>query len=824
MMVSSMIHEPIWMDHLKAKSPDMGGQTLAQHTWDVIVRMVGQREAYPHLAERFGERLWSQAFWSAFLHDFGKAADGFQEVLGGKKGSWSERRHRHEILSLGFIDWLFPSGHQDRPAILAMVAFHHKDAPTLFEKYGGVTPLSKIKDDRERQSIKNEINDLTSNITDETRMHLWHWIKDCAHPWAAALHFTLIEPPALMVWEQAKEVNLAKAIYQALHELHKLRTQLSSDALIEALLWRGMILSADHTASAGVMTFTPMPLTRIHAEAPLRKHKRELLDHQRAAGDTAHGCALLVAPTGSGKTEAALLWATQQMALRSASRVFYTLPYQASMNAMYQRLATEILGHKGEDVKAGNVETISIRHSRALLKRYQDMMSLEEQDPREAQRKAKWLKNKTDLNTYPIQVFSPYQMLKVAYGLKGFEALLLDYTDALFIFDEIHAYDPKRLALIIEMMRWLRIRYGARFLVMTATLPPMLRTKLVEALEPQQIDASSEVFKASCRHTVYVLEGRLSETIVARVHADWEKGRAILICLNRITDAQRVYRQLRDALNLQPETDLILLHGRFNGQDRARKEHTLLERAGVDRAERHPFVCVATQVVEVSLNVDFDTIYSDPAPLEALLQRFGRVNRGRGARSKLLPVNVFTAPDASDARQPYLPYDSALVERSLTILRQFCDGHAIDESLVTTMLDKIYQGDLLSEWERVYEESALKFERDILDNIPAFESGEPHKFYELFDGIEVLPTTSIDEYYEVRDNRGYLEASQYLVSISYALYSEFKQYGLIVPARDQEGEYSDHINVPYDSEYGLDIDGARQKQKSGVGMLPFEWE
>jgi CRISPR-associated endonuclease/helicase Cas3 len=321
-----------------------------------------------------------------------------------------------------------------------------------------------------------------------------------------------------------------------------------------------------------------------------------------------------------------------------------------------------------------------------------------------------------------------------------------------------------------------------------------------------------------------VLEGRLSEQIADRIRTDWQAGRVVLVCLNRIADAQRVYRLLRDTLTLKPDDEIVLLHGRFNGQDRARKEAVLMSRAGVGRADRRPFICVATQVVEVSLNVDFDTLYTDPAPLEALLQRFGRVNRGRGAGSPLLPVHVLTQPDAPAAQKPYLPYDAPMVERSVEVLRRYCDGGPIDEALVTTMLGEIYSGDLLAQWEQEYAASALTFCRDILQGMEAFKSGDAHEFYRLFDSTEVLPIGALDAYLDAREQRGYLEASQYLVGVSYALYREFDDYGLIVHARDLEDDYADHIRVVYDAEYGLDIDGARQQAKGERGAVPAEWE
>jgi CRISPR-associated endonuclease/helicase Cas3 len=289
-----------------------------------------------------------------------------------------------------------------------------------------------------------------------------------------------------------------------------------------------------------------------------------------------------------------------------------------------------------------------------------------------------------------------------------------------------------------------------------------------------------------------------------------------LVCLNRVADAQRAYRTLADQLGLAPDDDIVLLHGRFNGRDRRLKERTLLERVGVKRPQRHPFVCVATQVVEVSLNVDFDVLYTDPAPLEALLQRFGRVNRGRPHGSPLLPVYVFTQPSA-EGDDPYLPYDQTLVQDSLRVLTQYCAGRPIDEAQVTEMLGQIYSGDILAQWERDYQTSRSKFTRDILEKMKPLQSADDtmrQKFYEMFDGIDVLPIGSLDAYQDARDRAGYVEASQYLVNISYQIYAEFKKYGLIMPAKQQEDDYADHIEVPYSDEYGLDIDGVRRARRA----------
>jgi CRISPR/Cas system-associated endonuclease/helicase Cas3 len=80
---------------------------------------------------------------------------------------------------------------------------------------------------------------------------------------------------------------------------------------------------------------------------------------------------------------------------------------------------------------------------------------------------------------------------------------------------------------------------------------------------------------------------------------------------------------------LQGVVYVELFHGRFNMQDRMGKEKTIREKTGTNSDKRSSVVLVATQVVEVSLDIDLNTIYTDPAPLEALVQRFGCINRGR---------------------------------------------------------------------------------------------------------------------------------------------------------------------------------------------------
>lgn len=104
------------------------------HTWQVLARLRDQVELRPYLPALINDkRLWTHMYWACFLHDFGKAATEFQAVLQKQKNDWREYKQRHEILSLAFVDWLFPRGYVDRQWIIAMIAFHHKDADVIDE-------------------------------------------------------------------------------------------------------------------------------------------------------------------------------------------------------------------------------------------------------------------------------------------------------------------------------------------------------------------------------------------------------------------------------------------------------------------------------------------------------------------------------------------------------------------------------------------------------------------------------------------------------------------------------------------------------------------
>jgi CRISPR-associated endonuclease/helicase Cas3 len=279
---------------------------------------------------------------------------------------------------------------------------------------------------------------------------------------------------------------------------------------------------------------------------------------------------------------------------------------------------------------------------------------------------------------------------------------------------------------------------------------------------------------------------------LSRIEHHARDGMSVLVCCNTVKRAQHVYQELRQRL-VGTGIDVVLLHGRFNGRDRLRKEKLVHLATGSKSTQRSPIVLVATQVIEVSLDIDLDVLYSDPAPLEALIQRFGRINRRRLRAS----ADVFVFREPNDGLRIY---DAQLVQRGLAILDRYNDL-PIDEALISGWLDHVYRKEVAEAWNDQFERAWENFQDSVLNTLRAFNSHEEleEQFYEAFDGIEVLPAAFEAEYHAMQEEQP-LAASELLVPMHFGQYAKLRQQNLI---RTAETPWPKIAEVEYSSEHGL---------------------
>lgn len=763
-------------EKILAKSPP-AARTLLEHTRDCLLVYQALRKALPALPHCAGkESFWSMLFSSIYLHDWGKACSGFQRQLQPGAPLWGER---HERISAAFVDFLQtdePSRRSIRRAILG----HHKT-------------FDKLRELAIREQERNEAGSNAEYLFGSRRF------SDRIHELSKSYIRFLkqIMPKIAEEFGTPEQIPLASGRFEALQdpynallkEWHEAFPESTETAYWGELLLGGATRLCDHLGSAQIEAIPTLQLAHFDALAKLSPY-----DHQRQAWQTT-GHLLLTAPTGSGKTEAALGWIRQQLSAQQG-RVFYVLPYTASINAMQRRLARILT----PEIPCHESPIVGGLHGRIR----QHLLSAFEERSAETESEIRRLVDVLRKLQHPLKVVTPFQIMKHAFGVRGFEVGLTELAGAILVFDEIHAYDPETFARIIALLRWLTGHLHVRVLVMTATLPAFLKERLREALPSAREVVADESFAASRqRHCLHVVEGTLDDLIPDIRETLHRKSKRVMVVCNTVRAAQDVYLELRSHLE---ERESVLLHGRFNYLDRYQKEQRLQ-----DESVR---LLVGTQTVEVSLDIDFDVLYSQPAPLDALVQRFGRVNRHRPQTKGLCDVKVCITPGEHD----HLIYDPELVARTLASI----EPGPVDETQLQQWLDRVYPA-----WpeamENMYAETFTVFK----DHLSTLFPYRDHKrsedeFERLFDGIPVLPVCLREQYDGLLQEGRFIESEMLLVSLTRHQFARLAKAQIIRPHQVDLGNRLSHTVYIADNEYSSEVglrDGDGPCRPAGDNIL-----
>lgn len=599
-------------------------QSLLDHTEDTLRVFQSMRKALPHLPSFCEqETLWRDLFLSLYLHDLGKAATGFQLMLKDNI-KWG---YRHEILSAGFIPFLDPIADEfSRKAIALAVIVHHRTLSNLAGKSGG-RGYNTVASSGAKEEWMEKREELAAN---------WEFVRDWLEQLPrAAEKFLGDSLPAPRVPADVSEVEdayrrTAHWFKRALKDDDPLALRLKQPY---GIFLRGLVVACDHLASGGRMEILPS-VPDFAARFSFKPRP-----FQETAGNT-KGNLLLTAPTGAGKTEAALLWTNYQQ--DAGRRLFYVLPYTASINAMLHRLKDD------DGLQLG--DSVGALHGKASYFAYQDLCE-HDYESDAAAREAKEQKNLSRGLYRPVKIITPFQIIKSFFGAKGWETQWAEFAGGLFVWDEIHVYDARTTALILTVLEKLTAM-GAKSLFMSATFPDFLRAELFKIM-PEMTEQKPDLSRAEekelwtiPRHRVERLSGEIFDHL-DEIRSELEEGRSVLVVCNTVARAQDIFAALEET-----EPTAELLHGRFILRDREQIERRL------DKAQ----LLVGTQAVEVSLDLDFDTIFTEPAPIDALIQRFGRVNR-KGKKG-VVPVRIVEQGGENDK---YF-YDLDRITKTLEVL------------------------------------------------------------------------------------------------------------------------------------------------------------
>ncbi len=775
------------MAHLWAKSASVPRHLLIEHTEDVCRQTEQYRRLYqPVWPIEDSVNLTRVLAYSSLLHDFGKVHRDFQRAL---RGGGKRFENRHEVLSLAFLSW-FKVPQQELPWLAAAIATHHKGWQELAGPGRPFFPEAF----RTGVSVYSKLHHLAAGLLDSDADLLFQFVADAPSffaraGWPEFPEYTLLGSPAM---------DVSASIQRALEFLDGFMGRFNSTARADikaAINTRGWLLSADHLASYGYreLTSSVTDLDPLCAALRDRRSINQLNEHQVAMTRQV-GSAVLVAPTGSGKTEAALLWATAQP---KPGRLHFVLPYQASMNSMQDRLVDTLFPASEE---AWN-DSVALVHGRAMRRLYEKLLD-RDYSGADAARIAKDKHNLARLNAAPILVSSPFALIRLLFATKGAEGLLAPFERARLVLDEIHAYDTQVTALTLAVLRFLEAELDTRTLLMSATLPSHLLSAIRSVLPSiDLVPAGADVLERPPRHRLWVLPcSSQSANAVAAICSAAERG-SVLVVVNQVKRA----RALRHLL-CECGADVTLLHSRFTYSDRAQKERRLAPCPGR--------ILIGTQAVEVSLDLDFDTCFSELAPVESIIQRFGRCNRRErpGSASRCASVYLFGEFPASESAS-HLPYDEdhlGMVKKTLIDFISDSSSVLLGGDSVQALVNKSYPPSLADDLRENVLRRQQSVTDDLLSGIRPFglasldETRSMEADWEqLFDGEEVLPKQLVDK---ARAESSWLGRSRFLVPIS-----RFQVARLVHEGRWQ---FDPELGVPvvlaaYDDDSGLDLEGAR---------------
>ncbi|MCK9269423.1 MAG: CRISPR-associated helicase Cas3' [Bacteroidales bacterium] len=733
--------------------------SLKQHIDECLLVYESLKKAFGRLPVNDQDHFWKLIRLGIIFHDLGKSHAEFQKLLSGKRANWYHQRH--ELFSVPLIDCLDFSI-EDKLLLKLIVAGHHKDFNYLSDH---IQHGYKTGEDLFSFSEDGKLE------WDEEFKKLNHkFIKSLLKDYGILLNSRSLHSPFAEIKEYSNiPVNAKNINFQ------------------ELLMAAGALKQCDHLASAGI--FKVNILEEAHFKF-LYNTQWSPYFHQKRASEIS-GNIVLTAPTGSGKTEASLMWLYKQIKERGQGRTFYILPFTASINAMFERL---------DEKMQGNNEIVGVVHGK--LSEYIESRFGEASYSSKNEKLKQELRESFRALVPPLKVATPFQLLKSIFGLRGFEKGILEMSGGYFIFDEIHAYDPEVTAQIKVL-----IEFATRFLninvcLMTATLPSFLKKEFAKAIGTYtEISADVELYQSFIRHRIKVANGLLSDHI-GNIQQRLNAGDKVLVVSNTVNQAQAIYNSLDSSKK-------VLFHGAFNGVDRNKKESGLKS----DEVK----LLVGTQAIEVSLDIDYDVIFTEPAPLDALLQRFGRVNRHRVNGQFRPPCDCIVFSERNEVDK-YIYKNEEVISRTLDALREMESNNSglVVEIDLQRFIDQVYPDWSVKDkedFDRVY----THLKTDVMENLAPFiyDSHREDEFEKQFDGVKVLPSKMRNEYLELLEANKFIKAESLKVSISKqrfaslinkeAIHRDVSAFQLFRNEKIKEQPYY-IIERKYDDELGLQID------------------
>lgn len=629
------------------------GLTLLEHTRDVLMACEEICKKISSVPQKFEDLLKLAAFY----HDLGKVIPSFQKKVGGQKPT---NDIPHSFVSVVFIpkELLLKLG-DDAKILLSAVVYHHWRDSYLDFLLGARKELVKeafkklLEDEPLRKQLLSRLQEEMKGLSEHEDVFKVAFNESlCKY----LSHNSLVESGLL----------LPPHIFSLLPSLVLSEFNVKDEDYKKYVLVVGTLMRADRFASACEQDQVGKPIDQMISQIEISMnvdpydvvHKKlqdtigsEPWQAQKLKQGLQGENLILVAPTGSGKTEFAFMW--------TKGKTIFTLPLRSATNMIFERAK----GYFG-------TENVSLLHSDADLHIYSSGDFDEEGEVWKILELSRSL-------SYPFIVSTGDQIFPACLKYPGYEIVYSVLSRSYLIVDEIQAYSPESAAIIVKMLEDVNA-LGGRFLLMTATLPNFIkeivrkRTKLDER---QILDVYNEIEQGQRKRNVVCFV--CSDDPCEKAKEFFLKGKKVLVVRNTIENAKKTFEQLRKEIEAEK---VYLIHSQLTSDDRSRIEQKLEDYRPGKQSE--PIVLVSTQVVEASLDIDFDVLLTDVAPADSLVQRMGRVYRRRSYDCKEPNVYVYVGSNREEYESLFKDvYEKDLVNRTIQSIVSIVTGKDVTEML-----------------------------------------------------------------------------------------------------------------------------------------------
>ncbi|MFW6120597.1 MAG: CRISPR-associated helicase Cas3' [Petrotogales bacterium] len=692
---------------------------------------------------------------AVIIHDLGKIEYQFQWKLFSKEEKDSEEwatiksffkplkkrdihYPRHEILSALWSSFLTGNSEWDGIIRSSIILHHynryfidHKDLMAIIQDYydSVIAYLEFLQGNIE--AINDFIDSLLEYI--EAEFSNYPFFNSALNKLRESKDFEKIE--ILLEKIKLREDDIS--------EFAKFYNHADKSSDYEFLVFLGCLRRCDYSSSGDVRVEKSSNLVDVYGDLNewIKKSKNiDYLWQEEFLTDNGNTQSLVfVAPTGSGKTEFALLWAKN-----NGRKLLYTLPLRVALNDLYFRFATADDAYFGEDA-------VDILHSTSFIEYLKEERENRELDIDKQLTSAKLLSS-------PILLTTPDQVFLTSLNYYGSDKVMAVYPLSSVVIDEIQTYNEEMAAIVVKTLQMID-ELGGKVLVITATLPPYYKTFFeelgYEIFDLRNYDVKDKIKNYNVkRHKLSVIGESLfgydNGEVLLTNEAEKElesnmsylKNNNTIFVVNNVKKAIKLYDWIIGQTSIDKEfrdNNIFLLHSRIIEKEKYRRIEDIKK-----KMEKENVIVVATQIVEASVDLDFDVMVTEISTIDSQVQRWGRVYRNRSSNYSGEDPNIiiFTGKRQDDGlkidKGTSAVYDKKVIEITEKVLKDNQSSDILNYENERKMVEEVFETKIGEKTLNDLYSEKIKSIVEELDYFTVEKKSQAQKLFRNIAGVSVV--------------------------------------------------------------------------------------